>query len=223
MGSNVGLLKYRSEIIREWVETEVLRQVSIEKKLLNNDNFVKIIETSKKELAASIAIQNYLDSNPIKIAEKDLISFYNNNKKDFHFSNDAFVVNLASFSNEKNAIAFREKAIKNGWNEAIAFWKTDTSVITILQENILKLSGIQSKRILRVLKRLYKKEISLVIRTELNNFVVVQQIDRINKNTVPKFKYIKDNIKESYLVLKQQEMIKKYLDSLIAKKKVKIY
>ena len=85
------------------------------------------------------------------------------------------------------------------------------------------MSEIQSKPIIRVLKKLYNSEISLVIETELNNFVVVQQIEKISKDSLPQFKYVKNNVKKSFIMLKQRELIRNYLDSLLTQKNIKIY
>jgi len=99
----------------------------------------------------------------------------------------------------------------------------DSALVVNQQNTIYKLSEIQSKRIMRVLKELFNNEISLVIKTELNDFVVVQQIDKIDRNTVPKYNYVKENVKISFLVSKQRQQIRSYLDSLIAHRSVKIY
>ncbi len=73
------------------------------------------------------------------------------------------------------------------------------------------------------MQKLLNGEISLVIETELNNFVVVQQIDKINQNSIPNFKYVKNDVYKSFLMLKQREIIRNYLDSLLTQKNIKIY
>ena len=48
-------------------------------------------------------------------------------------------------------------------------------------------------------------------------------IDKIDPSTVPQFDYVKDEVKENYIVYTQREMIQNFLDSLIVEKKVKVY
>lgn len=223
MGSKVGNNKFKEEFVRNWVENEILAQISVEKKLLNSDNFDSIIELSKKELSASIAIQDYLKSNPINFSEDELKDYFKLNLEDFTFSDDTYILNLVSFNNEESAILFRDDAITNGWQNTIKDIDTSDALIESVQNKTFKLSEIQSKPIIRVLKKLYNNEISLVIETELNNFVVVQQIEKINKNALPQFKYVVKNVQKSFIMLKQRELIRNYLDSLLTQKNIKIY
>ncbi len=223
LGNNMNLAKYREEYIRDWIETELLFQISTENNLLNNNNYQKIIKNSQKELAASIAINNYLNSNPVIIGEKELRKYFEENKSDYNLSYDSYILNYAEFSSEESAINFRDNAIENGWDKAIQSFVNDSTLVINSENRLYKLSEIQSERTLRVLKKLFKNEISFVINTELNNFVVVQQIDEIVKNSVPKFQFVKENVRNSLLVLKQREQVRLLLDSLINQKNVKIY
>lgn len=227
LNKQLGQLKnnrrYRDEVIRDWVETEVLFQVSENKKLLTSDNYVNIIEDTKKELAASIAINYYLEYHHVQYSENDLKAFFNNNKEDFNFIHDSYVLNFASFSSERSAIKFRDNVINDGWNSAIVKFNSDLSLIEKYQNKLFRLSEIQSKRIQRILQKLKSNEVSLVIKTELNSFVVVQQIDLILKNTVPQYKYVKESVKNSFLANKSREQINYYVDSLINNMNVKIY
>jgi hypothetical protein len=223
LGSNSGTQKFRQEVIRSWVEREVLNQISVENELLHENNFFRIIELNKKELSASIAIKDFLELNTDSVSNEELINYYNLNREDYSILDDAFIINLISFKNEESAIEFREIAIQESWAEAVARFEYDSSLVKILHNKFFNQSEIQSKKILRILQRLFINEISLVVNTELNNFVVVQQIDILTKNTTPEFNYVEDNVRESYIILKQQELVREYIDSLITKKKVKIY
>lgn len=223
LGSNVGITKYKDEFVRDWVEKEILAQISIENKLLTENNYTRIIENSKRELAAAIAVADFLKSYKIEISDAELKEYFNVNEEDYNFSDDAYILNLVSFSNEESAIRFRNNAIIDGWEKAVERLVEDDELLESKQDKIFKLSEIQSRRISRVLQKLYNDEISLVIETELNNFVVVQQIDKINQNSIPNFKYVKNDVYKSFLILKQKEIIRNYLDSLLTQKNIKIY
>ncbi len=215
--------KIKEEIIKNWIETELLYQQAIEKKMLTKENFQGIIKNSEKELAAAISIKNYLKNHPIKYSDQDLKKFYLSKKNDYSFSTNAFILNFASFKTEESAINFRNDAIENKWKASVHHYKKKSDLIKNYSNKIFKPSQIQSERLLRVLSELYKGEISLVIPTELNNYVVVQMIDKIDPSTVPKFDYIKNQVKENYIVYAQRELIKDFLDSLFIEKKVKVY
>jgi len=197
--------------------------VAKESALLQKDNYDLILEASSKKLAATITINKYLESHQHNFSDSELRRHFLNNKEDYNYSNDAFVLNFVEFNTEENAIKFRDIAISEGWDSALNSFGNDSTLILNVRNQIFNVSEIQSKRTMRVIKRLFKNEISLVVRTELNNFVIVQQVDKIVKNSVPKFKYIKQSVKNSYLILKQKELVRNYIDSLLSEKNVKIY
>lgn len=215
--------KYKTEFIKNWIETEVLKQFAIDKKLLNKNNYRKILDDTGKELAAAIAINNFLDENKIIFNNKDLISFFKRTKNNFKLNSKVYIVNLISFSDETKAIKFRNEGILNGWNNAVNLFKNDSSIVKIESNKIYNDFHIQSQILSRILKGLYLNEVSPVIKTELNNFVVVQEIDKFQKGSIPDFKYIRDKVEERYLIIKQKKLVRDFIDSLITVKNVKIY
>ncbi len=223
LSDNMDVTKYKKEFVKNWIETEVLNQVAVEQNLLNQDNYYKILSNTKKELAAVIAIREFLKKKKINFSNEELLSFFKKTKNDYKNSSKIYVVNIISFNNEAKAINFRNKGIQIGWDKAVNLFKNDSSVIEIGINKVYQDFHIQSKVLSRILKGQYLNEISPVIKTELNNFVVVQQIDKIDKNSIPKFKYLKDKVRERYLMLKQKELVRFFIDSLITEKKVKIY
>jgi hypothetical protein len=215
--------KLKEELIKNWVETEILYQQAIEKKLLTRENFHNVIKNSERELAAAISVNYFLNNHPVNFTEEDLREFYLSNKDDYSFSTNAYVLNYASFKTEESAISFRNDAIEKKWDEALGSFSENSELIEEFTSKIFKPSQIQSSKLLRVLSELYRDEISLVVETELNNYVVVQMIDKIDQGSIAPFDYIKDKVRENYTVYLQREQIQNFLDSLIVEKKVKVF
>ncbi len=215
--------EFRNEFIRQWIETEILYQIAKDKGIIKNTEFNNIMKQTKKKLAASLAIKDFLNSNSSKYNDNQLLKYYNGNKNNFLLPTDAYILNYISFLNEENAIIFRNKAIAKGWNAAVKEIANKDDVVKSYNNKLVKISQIPSKRILRVLKEQYRNEISLVVKTELNNFVVVQQTEKIKKNSVPKFKYIKNEVEAMYKANKNKELVRNYINKLISEKQVKIY
>ena len=156
-------------------------------------------------------------------SKSDLRKYYQDNKDDFSFGEDGYLINMISFNNEPKAISFRNYAIREGWNEALSLFEADTTILNVLSKKLFKLSEVQSKLVSRVLTSMFKGEISVVVNTELNNFVIVQQIDKINRNSVPKFEYVFDDVLSSYTIIQKRDMLKDFIDSLMVQQNVKIY
>ena len=215
-------VEFRDEFIRQWIETEILYQIAEKKGLLNNTKFKNIMKQSKRKLAASFAIKDYIKQNNYQYNENEILEYYKKNKDNFCLSTDAYILNYISFISEEDAINFRNKAIAKGWAEAEKE-VVNNNIVNGYRDKLIKDFQIPSKKILRVLKEQYKNEISLVIKTELNNFVVVQQKEKIKKNEVPKFKYIKKEVEAMYTASKNKELVRNYINKLISEKQVKIY
>lgn len=214
--------KYEKEFINEWIETEILYQTAIKNNIVNRKDFNFIIEKTKKELAASLAIQEYINSHPIQISQAELEDYFFKNRKNFEFSDDAYVLNLVSFKEEDKAIDYRNFALNQGWGKALSNLN-DSIIIENNQNKIYQLSHIQSKKIIRVLGELLLNEISPIIKTEQENFIIVQLISKIEKNTVPEFKFISEQVEKIYRIQKQRELIRTYISQLLSEEKVKIY
>lgn len=223
LASKKGSIKFKEEYIKDWIETELLYQLAFEEKLVTKENYYRIIRESEKKLASSIAINNLLENHQINYTEDDLVDFYNSNKEDFIFGTDAFILNLISFKSEENAINFRNNAIENNWDEALTAFENSEELIDNYVNKVYRSSQIHSNKLLRVLMELFQDEISLVVETEPNNFVVVQMIDKVDRSTIPQFDYVKDRVKESYIFNSQKEMLKHFLDSLKLERKVKVF
>ena len=223
LGEKRGIAKYRDEYIRYWVENELLYQFAKKKNLLTDENFYDVIGNSSQELAANIAINEYLTNQKFNYSKSDLRKYYQDNKDDFSFGEDGYLINMISFNNEPKAISFRNYAIREGWNEALSLFEADTTILNVLSKKLFKLSEVQSKLVSRVLTSMFKGEISVVVNTELNNFVIVQQLDKINRNSIPKFEYVIDDVLSSYTIIQKRDMVKDFIDSLMVQQNVKIY
>lgn len=214
---------YKEEFIKEWIETEILYQLAFEEKLVTKENYYRILKESEKELASVIVINNILETHPIKFTDDDLLEYYNSKKEDFVFGTDVFILNLISFRNEESAINFRNSVIESNWQIASEEIRNKKDLIEDYKNKTYRSSQIHSSKLLRILMELFQDEISLVVETEPNKFVIVQMIDKIDQSTIPQFEYVKDKVRESYILNSQKELISHFLDSLKIDKKVKVF
>ncbi|MEE9429561.1 MAG: peptidyl-prolyl cis-trans isomerase [Melioribacteraceae bacterium] len=223
LNTDVTNLEKKEEVVRNWVETELLLQAAKENDLLNENNFERIIKQSERKLAASYAMKNYLVKNSKVISEKELRKYYKIHKSDYELPTDGYILNFISFGNLEDAILFRSSILKKKWKLAKNKLKNQNNIVKSYSDKLIKVSDINSKKLLRVLKELRKKETSIVIETELSNFVVVQLLEKVSKNEVPKLKYVKEKVRAIYQAQINKELVRNYINGLTTKKNVKIY
>ncbi len=77
------------------------------------------MRTLKENWLQQLQWLTYLKSYKIEISDDELKEYFNVNEEDYNFSDDAYILNLVSFSNEESAIRFRNNAIIDGWEKAV--------------------------------------------------------------------------------------------------------
>jgi hypothetical protein len=214
--------KFKEEYIREWIRKQLLILDADKKGIFNSDNYKKLIAKAKTDIANALVIEKIINENPVKITRKALEDYFVNNVDEFLLTSQSCIFNKAVFNNYSDAKAFHKSVVKNGWDYAVknfnrakllAFYNTNKyeSVYNILPDNLRN-----------EIISLKKDGVSRVIKTSETSFVVVQLKKIYNKNDVPEFEEIKDEIKRKYMAVKRKEIYKNYIKSLYSEYKTEI-
>ena len=213
--------QHKAEIIRRWIEEELLFQESEEKGITENDRFEFLSGLNSRKLAGALLLQNYFKEHEPLISDNDLREFYEQNKSDFELNDDMFVYNLAGFSDENSAIKFRKTVVANKNN-----WSVDTPADSNLSEykinKLANMHDIYPLQILRSLNKLVPGEISIIIKTEPDRYNIVQLLERMEKGSIPDFSYIKEIVKLRYKALKEKQLYNEFYQELYSKYNVEI-
>jgi hypothetical protein len=215
-----GSNQFRSEIIRNWVNRECLYQQAVKEGILKSDEYQKIIEDSKKELASVLMLKKFYDDKETSIDDKSLGSYFESHNDLFRLNNEAYLLNRINFTNEEKAIQFRTTVIESNWNKASNVFKKDASKV-ILNELFDELE-IHPAGLLRIVGELDPKEISIVVNTGDNNYSVVQLIEKYQKGTIPPLDVIKDKVSKMYISNKKEMQYNDYLEQLYSQNDIEI-
>lgn len=207
--------KYRDEYIINWIEREVLFKEAGNSGILDDKQFNTIIDRSRKELAAAILINKYLEENKYEPAAEELKKFYEQYKEDFILPDDAYKINRAYFGSKENAIRFRSILIESDWKKAINAFRGDGSLLNNESDNSIYAYQLQPATLPKILDNLLPGEISIVHQVEPMSFVIVQLIEKYDRGSIPAFEIIQEKIKNRLIILKNKEAIKNYVNKLI--------
>ena len=213
---------YLSEVIRNWVDKELLLQEAEEEGITKTDEYKNLINDSKKELAAALLINRISSSKKAHFNRTDLMKFYHKNSNEFILQSDAYRLNLITFSNQDKAIEFRSLLLNSDWNKAVNSFNGDTSIINLQSDVFLKDENIYLPRVARAVKRLYPPEISIVISDSERYYTVIQLLGKYPEGTLPPFEVIKPKVSVRFMVEKKKEMIEKYLNDLYSTNEIEI-
>jgi hypothetical protein len=215
-----GSNQFRSEIIRNWVNRECLFQQAVKEGILKSDEYQRIIEDSKKELASALMLKKFNEGKEISIDDRDLGIYFASHNDFFRLNNESYLLNRIIFSNENKAIEFRTTVIESNWNKASNVFKNDASKIIL--NKLYNEFDIHPAGLLRIVKELDPKEISIVFNTGEDNFSVVQLIEKYNAGTIPPLDVIKDKVSAMYIANKKEMLINDYLEGLYSQNDIEI-
>ena len=215
-------IQFRDEIIRNWINRELLFQEAKKQGILNNKNFNRILDDSKKELAASFLLKDYINKEKIAVEPAELEEYYNKNPDEFKLLYDSYLLNVIVFNNEDIALKFRAEALGKNWEDAYQDIKNDTALFSEKSRELLFEYKVQPVSVLRVVRELYPSEISIVLHTDGGRFTVVQLIQKFDKGSLPPFDLIKNEVKNVYLVQKKELTVKNYIKELYSKNDIEV-
>ena len=212
--------QFRSEIIRNWVNRECLYQQALKEGILKSNEYQKIIDDSKKELAAAMMLKKFYEENEITVDDKSLEAYFASHNDLFRLNNEAYLLNRIIFTNEDEAIQFRTTVVESNWNKASNVFKNEISDLSI--NKLIDGPEIHPAELLRIIEGLDRKEISIVVNIGENNYTVVQLIEKYPKGTIPPLDVIKDKVAAFYISDKKEMQFADYLEGLYSRNDIEI-
>ena len=119
--------EHKKEIIREWINNELLYQEAIRQKIDSDPEIIRIIENSKRTLVSNELLERNLNSVSAP-DDKQLQAFFESHKKNFILPDREYKIRFASFENRRDAEDFwRKVKSKGGFSELAADMSKDPS------------------------------------------------------------------------------------------------
>ena len=212
----------RSEIIKRWVSKELLYQEAISKGITDDEEFNRIINNSRRELASSMLLNKYLEDNLKKPNNIELQGFYDQHKNEFKTDENIYVFNSASFKNENSAIRFRTKLVETNWEKVIDNYSEDSLMISFKSGDALSEAEIYPIQMLNLIKELNPNEVSIVLEENSEKYSVIQLVQSFNKGAIPPLELVEDKVMARFISEKREEIFNKYLEELYSKNEIEI-
>ncbi len=213
---------YRDEIIRNWINKELLYQKAIKEGITNDSDYVQLMENSKKELAVTLLLNKIYSEEKEKIDNNQIEEFYEQNKDDFKSFYNAYVINLIGFSNEDKAIKFRSTLLETDWNRAINVFKSDSSILNLVKSKLYYEYELQPASLSRIVKELNQNEISIIFANGENDYSIVQLVQKIPQDSLLPLEYVRDDVENRLVANKKDELIRNYIKALYSKNDIEV-
>lgn len=213
-GKEGGQKLFKQEMIRNWVNRELLYQQALKKGITQRAEYKRIIDNSGKELAASLLLQEFFSENMPEVKPEELKSFFEKNGEIFQVNQTAFIINTAEFIDEDKAISFRSAAVETDWKKAISFLVNDRTLINQETGKLVYTYDLQPLKLTRILNELDPGEVSLIISGQGESYMIIKLISRLEPGTIPPFEVIKENVEKRYIAWKKSELLEQYYQEL---------
>ncbi|MDT3694802.1 MAG: hypothetical protein ROY99_00335 [Ignavibacterium sp.] len=212
----------KENAVKLWVYDELLYQKAVSDGITNEENFLRIVNDSKRKLAGSIYINKIIDDEDFDISDDDLAEYYEKNKLYFRADEDYFQLNKIYFNNEDKAIKFRNIAVESGWQSALNMFENDLSVINKINLAVVKESNLYPVQIAKIMKDFFPQEISVVITEKPGSYSLVQFIAEYAKGSELPFESIKADVTKRYKTELKTVAIENHIKELYSKNDIEI-
>jgi len=214
--------KSKATLIKNWVKQEILYQEAVKQGMTDTKNYKRSIEDTKRQLAASMVLQNFAASSQPVVTQEELKNYYNENKTSFRIPFNAYYLNRINFSDRETAVMFRTELMTNGWTEAVNKFSSDLSLVKLESEVLISEQDIYPVRLLRILEGLYPLEISIVIPDERGYYTVVQLLDKYSAQAIPPFEAVKSEVERRYKAALTELALENYINDLYSLNEIEI-
>lgn len=213
---------YKSEVIRNWINRELLFQKAVEQGILEKEKYKDVIKNSERELAVALLLNQYVSGKKISFNPTELMSYFEENREDFKVSQNTYLLNIIHFSDEEHAVEFRSGFLSNGWDSTLVKFERDSTIIDIRNKVLLKEQDISPPTVLRLVKRLNPPEISIVISESNGQYLIVNVLEKYLDGSIPPFDVIKEEIEMRYLAKKRYQIIEDYIEKLYSTNDIEV-
>jgi hypothetical protein len=220
--TSAGQKFYRNEVVKNWIEKELLYQAALEDGITKEAGFQRLIENSRKELAVSMYLQKYLENETFRYTDKDLESFYEANKNDFKLFTDTYIINRVDFINEDKAVLFRSTVMESDWNKALKMFSEDSSFILSYTKRKFSDYEIHPAELYRVVTSLNPMEVSILLTFNEGMYTVVQVEQKFLKDSTPSFEIVKDEVESRFLKLHKDQSYRELMKDLYSNNEIEI-
>ena len=220
--SGSGRNFYKNEIIRDWINKELLYQEAKSSGILDDKNFQNIKNQSNKELAVTFLINKIFNEEKLKIDPEVIKEYYDKNRDNFRLFHNAFLINLVQFKNEDKAIEFRNKAFGSGWENAERIFENDTSLIYKVNSHLVYEYELQPSGLVHLAGELLPNEISIVINDSLGNYYLLQVLKKYKEGSIPPYEIVSNLVRDRYIALKKDQFITNYIKELYSKNEIEV-
>lgn len=212
---------FRSEIIRNWIDEELLYQQAVNEGIVEEEEFNRIIDHSRKVLAGALLLKHISEQYEFVYDDDDLEEFYQMNKENFKLTGNAYLLNIAEFTNEDDAIGFRTSILQSDW-ESVAESEKYNNLFKKQDNILLNEDEIYPLSIRNIVEELYPQEISIVVNTDTAKYSIIQVNEIYREGTILPYNLIKEKVEKRFVLQEKRKFVNGYIKRLYTNNDIEV-
>lgn len=213
---------YRDEFVRKWIDEKILFKEAAKAEIQKDSVYLKLVDLQKEKFAISLYLDQVINQQNFTVNENDIKEYFGNYRDDFQVNNDVVIINKAVFVDETFAEKFRSILVDSDWQRASNVFRNDETVSSVETGIMIEYHKLQPRKLQRIVQNLLPTEVSIVVNTEQNVFVIVQLVAKLKKGTIPELDDIYDQVSKRYLIWERNKFIRNFIRDLRKKYMVEI-
>lgn len=207
-------IEFREAYKRQWIEEQLLYLAAEEKGILNTDDYKTILKRTKTKTANSLLINELMKDTNVKMDSTSVRGYFEKHPSEFKLTSQAMIFNYASFVDYNHAENFRKSLFNYSWADAVNQAEEQEELYDSGEDVFSYIAKETPDIYKRVYKTLYSNQISDVMITMNNMFIVFQLLEKHNANEIPELNSIYDQVKERYAATQRELAYKNYIKEL---------
>lgn len=207
----------RDELIREWVELQLLYKEAEAENILTSKEYTTLINVSKSKLAANLLLEKVTNNKKFTLSNEDYHNYYNDNQSEFTLLTESYLVNNVFVDSEEKAVEVRNSIIENGWQSEVL----RNNKIKFEENKLIDKNSYYTPEQVNLIKGMLDKEVSIVLKNE-NTFYLFYLVKKLKQGSIPPYEGVKDLVKDRAEALAKENFIREYIKNLYQKYEVEL-
>lgn len=195
-----------SEVISEWVISELLYQEASRRGLADTEELHRQLDATRKNLAIAALLDKELavSHNDSLTSLDSAQAFFRAHEREFTLKEDVALISLAVFPEREQANIFRSSLLRGqGWETALAAIGSDSlgapQILRLNRRQYFRASTLLPQELWRLARTLGRDEPSYAVKTE-QGYSILQVHSLKQQGDVADFEYVRPEIAARFLI-----------------------
>ncbi len=209
------------EVINNWIKKELIWQKAVKEGLTGSTaNKIRLDQIQKNFVYQQMIDKLAFDASE-EIPPNELEAYFDANKHFYRLTGSASIVNYFLTMEEETAVKYRAEMVSSGW-ESVRNVISGNPKVTIKEGEFWRDYELPNKEMSYLVGQMMPGEVSLIIKTADNRYMVFLLTSKLQAGNVPDLKLIRSTVMNDLIVQKRLVIEKEIIEKLTSENTIEI-